>query len=103
MMTGVDVKAVGPVALLRNARLVPVLTIRRESHAVPLARALVAGGVRTLEITLRTSAGAAAAKAIHAEVPDAIVGLGTVLTGHDLEICKASGLKFAFKIGRAHV
>lgn len=98
-MTGVEPRGASPTALLREARLVPVLTIAREAHAVPLARALVAGGVRTLEITLRTVAGAPAAKAIHAEVPDAIVGLGTVLTRRDLEFCRNNGLKFAFSPG----
>ena len=92
-------KATGPVGLLRAARVVPVLTIARVADAVPLARALVAGGVRTLEITLRTAAGAAAAKAIHAEVADAIVGLGTVTTSRDLELCRDNGLKFAFSPG----
>ena len=57
-----------------------MLTIERLDRAVPLARALVAGGVRTLEITLRTAAGGDAAAAIQAEVPDAIVGLGTVVS-----------------------
>ena len=47
-MTGMTDKMAGPIALLRNARLVPVLTIAHVDHAVPLARALVAGGVRTL-------------------------------------------------------
>ena len=98
-MTGVDPITAGPAALLKGARLVPVLTIAKETHAVPLARALCAGGVRTLEITLRTAAGAAAAKAISAEVPEAIVGLGTVLTGRDLELCKTLGLRFAFSPG----
>ena len=89
----------GPMALLRTARLIPVLTITDVAHAVPLARALVAGGVKTLEITLRTAAGAAAAKAIHEAVPDAVVGLGTVLTGRDLALCRDFGLSFAFSPG----
>ena len=65
--------------LLRSARVIPVLTIERVEDAVPLARALVKGGVRVLEITLRTEAAIDAAKAIIAEVPEAIVGIGTVL------------------------
>ena len=92
-------EAGGPKALLRGARLVPVLTIQRVQDAVPLARALCAGGVKTLEITLRTVAGLEAAKAIAAEVEDAIVGLGTVLTGADLENAIANGLRFAFSPG----
>lgn len=86
-------------ALLRAAKLIPVLTIESVDHAVPLARALVAGGVRTLEITLRTEAGAAAARAIKAEVPEAIPGLGTVLTLRDLRLAEEMGLPFAFSPG----
>ena len=86
-------------ALLREARLVAVLTIHDAAQAVPLARALVAGGVRTLEVTLRTPAGAAAAKAIRDGVPDAVVGLGTVLTPDDLRLARDLGLPFAFSPG----
>jgi 2-dehydro-3-deoxyphosphogluconate aldolase / (4S)-4-hydroxy-2-oxoglutarate aldolase len=85
--------------LLRAARLIPVLTIERIEFAVPLARALVAGGIRTLEITLRTAVGAEAAAAIQAEVPDAIVGLGTVVTDKDLALAQRLCLPFAFSPG----
>lgn len=88
-----------PTELMRDARLVPVLTVRDVAHAVPLARALVAGGVRMLEVTLRTPAGADAARAIRAAVPDAIVGLGTVMTQQDLVLAKSLGLPFAFSPG----
>lgn len=70
--------------LIRRATVIPVLTIERVEDAVPLARALVAGGVRTLEVTLRTPVAADAAKAIIAEVPDAVVGIGTILNAGDL-------------------
>jgi 2-dehydro-3-deoxyphosphogluconate aldolase/(4S)-4-hydroxy-2-oxoglutarate aldolase len=85
--------------LLRAARLVAVLTIERVSDAVPLARALVAGGVRTLEITLRTPAGAEAAAIVKHEVPEAIVGLGTVTRVAHLELAKSLDLPFAFSPG----
>src|SRR5689334_12140586 len=85
--------------LLRAARLIPVLTIERVDQAVPLAQALVSGGVRTLEITLRTPAGADSAEAIQKEVPDAVVGLGTVLTRRDLELAKRLRLPFSFSPG----
>lgn len=85
--------------LLRAARLVAVLTIERAADAVPLARALVAGGVRTLEITLRTKAGAEAAERVQAEVPEAVVGLGTVLTTRDMELAHRLRLPFAFSPG----
>jgi len=61
-------------ALVKSATVIPVLTVERLEHAVPLARALVAGGVRMLEVTLRTPVAIEAAKAMISEVPDAIVG-----------------------------
>jgi 2-dehydro-3-deoxyphosphogluconate aldolase/(4S)-4-hydroxy-2-oxoglutarate aldolase len=87
------------IGLLRSARVIPVLTIERAEDAVPLARALVAGGVRTLEITLRTAAAIDAARAIIAEVPDAIVGIGTVLNSADLARAAALGARFAVSPG----
>jgi 2-dehydro-3-deoxyphosphogluconate aldolase/(4S)-4-hydroxy-2-oxoglutarate aldolase len=100
-MTDSDVFAPRPMPrdLLRSARLVPVLTIRREADAVPLARALVEGGIRMLEVTLRTPVGAAAARCIRDAVPDAVVGLGTVLTQGDLGLVRELGLSFAISPG----
>ena len=72
--------------LLRAARLVAVLTIERLDRAVPLAQALVAGGVRTLEITLAPRPGRTRPRRSRTQVPGAIVGLGTVLTRRDLEL-----------------
>jgi 2-dehydro-3-deoxyphosphogluconate aldolase/(4S)-4-hydroxy-2-oxoglutarate aldolase len=85
--------------LLTAARLVAVLTIERVEDAVPLGRALVAGGVRTLEITLRTEAGAMAAAAIREAVEDAVVGLGTVTCRKDLQLARSLELPFAFSPG----
>ena len=85
--------------LLRSARVIPVLTIERVEDAVPLARALVKGGVRVLEITLRTEAAIDAAKVIIAEVPEAIVGIGTVLNPEDLARVAALGARFAISPG----
>ena len=82
--------------LFALAPVVPVITIEEAKAAVPLARALVAGGLRVIEITLRTPAAAEAARAIIAEVPEALVGIGTVLTGKDLE--QAAALRAAFAI-----
>ena len=86
-------------ALFKQAVVIPVLTIERVEHAVPLARALVAGGVRTLEVTLRTDAAVAAAEAIIAEVPEAIVGIGTILNAADLDRARALGSKFGISPG----
>jgi 2-dehydro-3-deoxyphosphogluconate aldolase/(4S)-4-hydroxy-2-oxoglutarate aldolase len=85
--------------LLRSARVIPVIAIERAADAVPLARALVAGGVRALEITLRTAAAIEAAKAIIAAVPEAIVGIGTVVTPDDLAKAKSLGARFAISPG----
>jgi len=85
--------------MLTAARVVPVLTITRVEHAVPLARALVQGGVRTLEITLRTPVAVEAAKRIVAEVPDAIVGIGTVTQRKELLACMSMGATFAVSPG----
>ncbi len=82
--------------LLALAPVIPVITIEEADAAVPLARALVAGGLRVIEITLRTAAAVEAARAIIAEVPEALVGIGTVLTARDLE--QAAALRAAFAI-----
>lgn len=86
-------------ALFRQAVVIPVLTIEKVEQAVPLAKALVAGGVRTLEVTLRTDAAVDAAKAIIAEVPDAIVGIGTILNPDDLARAIDLGAKFGISPG----
>jgi len=81
------------------APVIPVITIADAARALPLARALVAGGLRAIEITLRTDAAENAARAIIGEVPDAIVGIGTVLTPHDLERAEKLGAAFAVSPG----
>jgi 2-dehydro-3-deoxyphosphogluconate aldolase/(4S)-4-hydroxy-2-oxoglutarate aldolase len=86
-------------ALLKSAAVIPVLTIERLEDAVPLARALVGGGVRVLEVTLRTPVAIEAAKAIMAEVPEAIVGIGTILDPDDLARAKALGASFGISPG----
>jgi len=86
-------------ALLAVGRVIPVITLDRLADAVPLARALVEGGVRLLEITLRTQAGLAGAQAIIREVPDAIVGIGTVLTPDDMRRAVDIGARFALSPG----
>jgi 2-dehydro-3-deoxyphosphogluconate aldolase/(4S)-4-hydroxy-2-oxoglutarate aldolase len=80
-------------------RVIPVLTIARVEDAVPLAEALVAGGLAALEITLRTDAAARAARAIVNDVPGAIVGVGTVLNARDLAVAEDIGARFALSPG----
>jgi 2-dehydro-3-deoxyphosphogluconate aldolase/(4S)-4-hydroxy-2-oxoglutarate aldolase len=86
-------------ALFSQAKVIPVLTIERLEDAVPLARALVAGGVSTLEVTLRTPVAIDAARAIMAEVPDAVVGIGTILGPADLARAERLGVKFGISPG----
>lgn len=78
---------------------IPVITIERSADAVPLAHALIAGGIRAIEITLRTPAGREAARAIVKCVPEAIVGVGTVLDSADVNIAKEIGAHFMVSPG----
>ncbi|MBS0528501.1 MAG: bifunctional 4-hydroxy-2-oxoglutarate aldolase/2-dehydro-3-deoxy-phosphogluconate aldolase [Proteobacteria bacterium] len=86
-------------AIFASAKVIPVLTIERVADAVPLARALVAGGVRVLEVTLRTPVAVDAATAIIAEVPDAVVGIGTILNPDDLARTETLGARFGISPG----
>jgi 2-dehydro-3-deoxyphosphogluconate aldolase/(4S)-4-hydroxy-2-oxoglutarate aldolase len=85
--------------ILARAPVIPVLTIERESDAVPLARALCAGGLIVLEVTLRTSAALAAISAMRKAVPEAIVGAGTLTTPEDFLRVAAAGAQFAVTPG----
>ena len=84
---------------LRKAGIVPVIVIEDETKAVPLARALVKGGLPVLEVTFRTQAAAAAIRAIRAEVPEAIVGAGTLLTPQMVKDAKEAGAVFGVAPG----
>lgn len=86
-------------AIAAVAPVIPVLTIETAETAVPLARALVKGGLPVLEITLRTEAALEALRAIVAEVPEAIVGAGTVLNAAQLEQVQRAGARFAVSPG----
>jgi 2-dehydro-3-deoxyphosphogluconate aldolase / (4S)-4-hydroxy-2-oxoglutarate aldolase len=86
-------------AIAALAPVVPVLTIERTADAVPLARALVKGGLPVLEITLRTEEALAALAAIAAEVPDAVVGAGTVLQPRQFDDVTRAGARFAVSPG----
>jgi 2-dehydro-3-deoxyphosphogluconate aldolase / (4S)-4-hydroxy-2-oxoglutarate aldolase len=86
-------------ALFKQAVVIPVLTIERLEDAVPLAKALVAGGVRVLEVTLRTPVAIPAAQAIISNVPEAVVGIGTILNADDLARAEALGAVFGISPG----
>ncbi len=78
---------------------VPVATIRDVADAVPLARALTAGGLLAIEVTLRTDCALDAIAAIARDAPDVVVGAGTVLNPADLDAATAAGAKFAISPG----
>jgi 2-dehydro-3-deoxyphosphogluconate aldolase / (4S)-4-hydroxy-2-oxoglutarate aldolase len=86
-------------AVLMQAPVVPVIVIEDVKQAVPLARALVKGGLPVLEITLRTDVAIDCIKAIIAEVQGAVVGAGTVLTPKQLRECEKIGCAFAVSPG----
>ncbi|HEY3888364.1 MAG TPA: bifunctional 4-hydroxy-2-oxoglutarate aldolase/2-dehydro-3-deoxy-phosphogluconate aldolase, partial [Caulobacteraceae bacterium] len=85
--------------LMSTGPVIPVLTIERLADAVPLARALVEGGLRPLEVTLRTDCALEAIALIAREVPDAIVGAGTVLNAADFDRALAAGASFVVSPG----
>jgi 2-dehydro-3-deoxyphosphogluconate aldolase / (4S)-4-hydroxy-2-oxoglutarate aldolase len=85
--------------ILSLSPVVPVLVFRDADHAVPAARALLRGGLRVLEVTLRTPAALEALRRIAAEVPEAVVGAGTVLRASQLDEAKAAGAGFCVSPG----
>jgi 2-dehydro-3-deoxyphosphogluconate aldolase/(4S)-4-hydroxy-2-oxoglutarate aldolase len=95
-MTAKQEKIAAP---FKQAVVIPVLTIERLEDAVPLAKALVAGGVRVLEVTLRTPVAIPAAQAIITNVPEAVVGIGTILNADDLARAEALGAVFGISPG----
>jgi|TARA_R110002111_G_scaffold66142_1_gene108026 2-dehydro-3-deoxyphosphogluconate aldolase/(4S)-4-hydroxy-2-oxoglutarate aldolase len=90
-MTSEEIFSQGPV--------VPVLVIKDVEHAVPLAKALIAGGIRVLEVTLRTEAALEVIAKIAKEVPEAIIGAGTVTNRAQLQQVIDAGAKFAISPG----
>lgn len=85
--------------LLTLAPVIPVLTIREAAQAVPLARALVAGGLPVVEVTLRTPVALEAIRLIAREVPQAIVGAGTIVHVRDIQPATAAGAQFLVSPG----
>ncbi|KKW67072.1 keto-deoxy-phosphogluconate aldolase [Lampropedia cohaerens] len=85
--------------VVADAPVIPVIVLRETAHAVPLAQALVAGGIRMLEVTLRTPVALDCIAAIAREVPQAVVGAGTVRTPADVTSAAAAGARFAVSPG----
>ena len=90
-MNPLDIASHGPV--------IPVIVIDRVEDALPLAEALLAGGVKVLEVTLRTAAGLPAIEAIARNLPEAVVGVGTVLNADDARRASEAGARFAVSPG----
>ncbi|MFC4468456.1 bifunctional 4-hydroxy-2-oxoglutarate aldolase/2-dehydro-3-deoxy-phosphogluconate aldolase [Streptomyces xiangluensis] len=88
-----------PSSLLDLAPVIPVVVVSDAADAVPLARALVAGGLPAIEVTLRTPAALDAIRAIAGEVPDAVVGAGTMLTPEQVKESVAAGARFLVSPG----
>ncbi|MEE1842540.1 MULTISPECIES: bifunctional 4-hydroxy-2-oxoglutarate aldolase/2-dehydro-3-deoxy-phosphogluconate aldolase [unclassified Streptomyces] len=86
-------------SVLDLAPVVPVVVLEDAADAVPLARALVAGGLPAIEVTLRTAAALDAIAAIAAEVPDAVVGAGTVISVRNVDDTVAAGARFLVSPG----
>jgi 2-dehydro-3-deoxyphosphogluconate aldolase / (4S)-4-hydroxy-2-oxoglutarate aldolase len=86
-------------SILPLAPVIPVLTIEHIDHAVPLARALSAGGLRVLEVTLRTPAGLPAIEAMRKAVPEAVVGVGTITRAQDFAAAGSAGAQFGVSPG----
>jgi len=84
---------------MNTSPVIPVMVINNLEQAVPLAHALVEGGLKVLEITLRTPVALEAIRAIKAEVPNAIVGAGTVINTETLQQSIAAGAKFLVSPG----
>lgn len=86
-------------AILTACPVMPVMVIQNADDAVPMAKALCAGGIRVLEITLRTPAALESIKRIAQEVPEAIVGAGTIITTQQLHAVTEAGAVFAISPG----
>lgn len=89
----------GLAEILAISPVVPVLTIEDAAYAVPLARALLEGGIGVVEVTLRTAAGLEAIAAMAAGVPDMVVGAGTVLTATQYRAVEEAGARFVVSPG----
>lgn len=94
--------ALNVLEVLRAGPVIPVIVIEALAQAIPLAKALVAGGVRVLEVTLRTPVALACIEAMARDVPEAIVGAGTVRSAADAQATVLAGARFAVSPGYTH-
>jgi len=91
--------ALSALQVMQDAPVIPVIVLTDVVHAVPMARALLAGGIRMLEVTLRTPQALACIEAIAREVPQAVVGAGTVRSRADAQAAARAGARFAVSPG----
>lgn len=87
------------IEIMHASPVIPVIAIEDPAHAVPLAKALVAGGIRVLEVTLRTPHGLSSIRAISQEVPQAIVGVGTLTQPEEFSAAREAGAVFGVSPG----
>ena len=85
--------------VMQDAPVIPVIVLHDVADAVPMARALLAGGIRMLEVTLRTTQALACIEAIARDVPEAVVGAGTVRSRADAQAAAMAGARFAVSPG----
>jgi 2-dehydro-3-deoxyphosphogluconate aldolase / (4S)-4-hydroxy-2-oxoglutarate aldolase len=85
--------------VMQDAPVIPVIVLHDLAHAVPMARALVAGGIRMLEVTLRTPQALACMAAIARDVPEAVLGAGTLRSAADARAAADAGARFAVSPG----
>ncbi len=90
---------IAPLDVLNSGPVVPVIVIKKIEHAVPLAKALLKGGVKVLEVTLRSDVAVESIRRISQEVPEAIIGAGTVASPEDLAAVTEAGAVFAISPG----
>jgi 2-dehydro-3-deoxyphosphogluconate aldolase/(4S)-4-hydroxy-2-oxoglutarate aldolase len=95
----IDLRSLTALQVMQDAPVIPVIVLNDVAHAVPLARALVAGGIRMLEVTLRTPQALACIEAIARQVPEAVVGAGTVRSATDAHVAAKAGALFAVSPG----
>ena len=91
--------ALSALQVMQDAPVIPVIVLNDVAYAVPMARALLAGGIRMLEVTLRTPQALACIETIAREVPQAVVGAGTVRSRADAQAAARAGARFAVSPG----
>jgi 2-dehydro-3-deoxyphosphogluconate aldolase / (4S)-4-hydroxy-2-oxoglutarate aldolase len=98
-MTSMTTSPIDILDIMRISPVIPVIAIDDIEHAIPMARALVAGGLRVLEVTLRTVHGLAAIRAIAEQVPQAVVGVGTLTQPEEFVAARDAGAVFGVSPG----